>query len=89
MSELKPISHKEFNAFIKGKRFNRKGYKLRDLKAKFRFKTLIVRRKLVVSAEDMEPTTFDSLRKAAQALSVGEKVIRYDKEKNRHFFQEN
>ena len=39
MTELKPISHKEFNAYIKGKGFKgRNDYALKDLKAKFGFK---------------------------------------------------
>ena len=36
--ELKPISHKEFNKFMKGKGFKgRNNYMLKDLKAKFVF----------------------------------------------------
>ena len=39
IDELKPISHKEFNQFMKGKGFKgRKNYVLKDLKAKFGFK---------------------------------------------------
>ena len=84
MSELKPISHKEFNAYIKGKGFkNKNDYTLSDLKAKFGFKPLVERRKLVISAEDMEPTTFESIKQAARALGVGEMVIRYAREKGR------
>ena len=62
-------------------------YKLRDIKAEFGFMPLINNRKLVVLAEDVEPTMFDSMRKATKALGVGEKVIRYAKEKNRDFFK--
>ena len=41
MENLKPISHKEFNEFIKGKGFKgRNEYKLKDLKAKFGFKPM-------------------------------------------------
>ena len=88
MSELKPISHKDFNAFIKGKGFtNRNDYKLKDLKAKFGFKPLVDRRKLVVSAEGMEPTTFNSIKQAAKAIGVGEKVIGYARKKGRDSFK--
>ena len=39
---LHPITHKEFNEFIKGKGFKgSNNYKLRDLKAMFGFKTMI------------------------------------------------
>ena len=69
MGDLKPISHKQFNEFIKGKGFKgRNDYKLKELKAKFGFKPMYDRRTLVISSEDMEPTTFDSLRKAAKAI---------------------
>ena len=63
LEDLKPISHKKFNEFMKGKGFKgRNNYMLRDLKAKFGFKSLVERRVLVVSSEGMEPTTFDSMR---------------------------
>ena len=61
MGDLKPISHKQFNEFIKGKGFKgRNDYKLKELKAKFDFKPMYDRRMLVISSKDMEPTTFDS-----------------------------
>ena len=86
MDDLKPISHKEFNEFIKGKRFKgRKDYVLRDLMAKFSFKPLVKRRVLVVSSEGMEPATFDCMRKAAKAIGVGEGVIRYASNNGRDF----
>ena len=65
MDELKLISYKEFNAFIKCRGFkDRNDYMLKDLKAKFGFKPLKVRIALVVSLEDMEPTRFDFIREA-------------------------
>ena len=88
MNELKPISHKEFNEFIKGKGFiGRYNYVLKDLKAKFSFRPFIKTKALVVSSNDMEPTTFDSMRKATKALGMGEGVIRYVR-KNDRFRQE-
>ena len=86
MGDLKPISHKQFNKFIKGKGFKgRNEYKLKDLKAKFGFKPMYDRRTVVISPEDMEPTTFDSLRKAAKAISVSYGALRYAKDKERNF----
>ena len=68
IGDLKPIGHKEFNEFIKGKGFKGKNnYKLKELKAKFGFKPVYDRRTLVISFEDMEPKTFNSLRKASKA----------------------
>ena len=86
MSDLQPISHKQFNEFRKGKGFKgRNKYKLKDLKAKFGLKPMYDRRMVVISSEDMEPTTFDSLRRAAKAISVSYSALRYAKEKERNF----
>ena len=38
---------------------------------------------LVISFNDMEPTEFDSMKKAAKAIGVGEGVIRYAKNNGR------
>ena len=51
MGDLKPISHKQFNEFIKGKGFKgRNDYKLKELKAKCGFKPMYDRRTLVISS---------------------------------------
>ena len=84
MGDLKPISHKQFNEFTKGKGFEgRNDYKLKELKAKFGFKPMYNRRTLVISLEDMEPTTFDSLRKAAKAICVAYGALGYAKNNER------
>ena len=89
MGDLKPISHKQFNEFIKGKGFKgRNNYKLKELKAKFCFKPMYDRRTLVISSEDMEPTEFHSMRKAAKAISTGEGVIRYARNNGRDFLKD-
>ena len=45
MGDLKPVSHFQFNEFIKGKGFKgRNSYKSKDLKAMFGFKPLYDRR---------------------------------------------
>ena len=86
MGDLKPISHKQFNEFIKGKGFKgRNDYKLKELKAKFGFKPMYDRRTLVISSEDMEPTTFDSLRKATEAIGVTYGTLICTKNKERDF----
>ena len=87
---LKPISHKEFNEFIKGKGFKgRNEYKLKDLKAKFGFKPMYDRLTLTISSEDMSPTTFDSLRKASKAADISYGVLIYAKDKERNFVKSN
>ena len=88
MTELKPISHKEFNAYIKGKGFkNRNDYNLTELKAKFGFKPLVERIKMVISSEDMKPTAFDSINQAATSLGVGHMNIRYAMKNGRDTFK--
>ena len=69
MDELKPISHKEFNKFIKCRGFKGKSsnYTLKDLKEKFDFKPLVERRTLEVSLNEMEPTKFDSMWNGCQS----------------------
>ena len=42
------------------------------------------RRTSVISSEDMEPTTFDSLRKAAKAIDVTYSALRCAKDKERN-----
>ena len=50
--ELVPITHKEFNEFIKGKGFKgRNNYKLKDLKAMFGFKPMITGSSVTISSE--------------------------------------
>ena len=60
---------------------------LRDIKAKFGFKLLVKMRALVVSLEGMEPTKFDSMRKATKAIGIGEGIIRYVRNNGRDFIK--
>ena len=60
MDELKPISHNQFNEFIKGKG-------LKDLKATFGFIPLDRDVALVVSSKDMEPAMFGSMTEATKS----------------------
>ena len=76
MGDLKPISHKQFNKFIKGKGFKgRNDYILKDLKAIFGFKPMYDRRMLIISSEDMEPTEFGSMRKACKATGISYEAL--------------
>ena len=64
--DLRPITHKEFNEFIKGKGFKRRNNcKLKDLKAMFGFKPMITGSPVTISSDGMEPTRFDSISKAS------------------------
>ena len=51
---IRPITHKEFNEFIKGKGFKgRNNCKLRDLKAMFGFKPMITGSPVMISSDGM------------------------------------
>ena len=70
-SELHPITHKEFNEFIKGKGFKgRNNYKLKDLKAMFGFKPMITGSPVTISSDGMEPQRFDSMSKASTSTGI-------------------
>ena len=64
---LRPISHKDFNEFIKGKGFvGRNNYKLRELKAIFGFKPLTYKNQATVTIDDGKQfRTFESIYKAS------------------------
>ena len=62
--DLTPITHEEFNKFIKGKGFiGGNNYKLRDLKAMFGFKPMITGSPLMISSDEMKPMRFDSCQR--------------------------
>ena len=64
MDNLKPITHKESNEFIKGKGFKgRNNYKLKELKAMFGFKPMVLGSPITISKAGEEPITFDSISK--------------------------
>ena len=92
IESLRPISHKDFNEFIKGRGFTKRNdYKLKDLKALFGFKSLKERISLVISSDDpyepMEPTHFKSIEQANSALGVKENIINYAKKNGKKTFK--
>ena len=89
MGDVKPISHIQFNEFIKGKGFKRRNnYKAKDLKELFGFKVLYNRRSSVICSKDMEPTEFGSMRKAAKAIGMSEGSIGYAKKNGKNFLKD-
>ena len=70
--ELIPISHKDFNEFIKGKGFvGRNNYKLKELKAMFGFKPLDTHKGVTVTIDDGKETkTYESMVKASLAAGI-------------------
>ena len=83
--DLMPITHKEFNEFIKGKGFKgRNNYKLRDLKAMFGFKPMITGSPVTTSSNGMEPTRFDSMSKASTSTGIPYVTLLYAKKNSRN-----
>ena len=82
--ELVPITHKEFNEFIKGKGFTgRNNYKLKDLKAMFGFKPMITGSKVMISSNRLEPTRFDSMSKASASTGIPYATLLYPKKNSK------
>ena len=70
--ELIPISHKDFNEFIKGKGFvGGNNYELKELKAMFGFKPLTNNKQVTVTIDDGEEiNTYESTSKASIASKI-------------------
>ena len=82
--DLTPITHKEFNEFMKGKGFKgRNNYKLKDLKAMFGFKPMITGSPVTISSDGMKRTRFDSLSKASTSTGIPYVTLLYAKKNSR------
>ena len=80
-----PITHKEFNEFIKGKGFKgRNNYKLKDLKAMIGFKPMITGSPVTISSDEMKPMRFDSLSKPSTSTGIPYITLLYAKKNSRH-----
>ena len=78
--ELVPITHKELNEFINGKGFTGgNNYKLKDLKAMFGFKPMIIGSPVTISSDGTEPTRFDSMSKASTSTGIPYATLLYAK----------
>ena len=84
--ELIPISHKEFNEFIKGKGvIGRNNYKLKDLKAMFGFKPMITRAQVMVAIDDVEEINrYDSMSKASLSIGIPYPMLQLAKKRSKH-----
>ena len=88
--ELVPITHKEFNEFIKGKGFTgRNNYKLKDLKAMFGFKPMITGSSVTISSNELEPTRFNSMSKASTSTRIPYATLLYAKRNSRSRIRSN
>ena len=83
-SGLRPITHKEFNEFIKGKGFKgRNNYKLADLKVMFGFKPMITRSQVTISSNEMGPMRFDSISKVSTSTGISYGTLLYIKKNSK------
>ena len=81
---LRPITHKEFNEFIKGKGFTgRNNYKLKDLKEMFGFKPMITGSPVTISSDGTEPTRFDSMSRASTSTGIPYSTLLYAKKNSK------
>ena len=82
--DLTPVTHKEFNEFIKGKGFpGRNNYKLKDLKAMFGIKPMITGSPVTISSNGLEPMRFDSMSKASTSTGIPYATFLYAKRNSR------
>ena len=87
---LRPITHKEFNEFIKEKGFTgRNNYKLKDLKAMFGFKPMITGSPVTISSDGTEPTRFDSMSKASTSTGIPYSTLLYAKKNSKSRIRSN
>ena len=77
---LCPITHKEFNEFIRGRGFKgRNNYKLKDLKVMFGFKPMVTESSVTISSIGLEPMRFDSMSKASTSTGIPHATLLYAK----------
>ena len=82
--DLIPITHKEFNEFIKGKGFKgRNNYKLKELKAMFGFRPMVIGSQITISLDDGEPTVHDTISKASTSTGIPYSTLLYAKKKSK------
>ena len=88
--DLTPITHKEFNEFIKGKGFTgRNNYKLKDLKVMFGFKPMITGSPVTISSNGVEPMRFDSMSKASTSTGIPYATLPYAKRNSKSRIRSN
>ena len=88
--KLKPITHKEFNEFIKGKGFKgRNEYKLKELKAMFGFKPMVLGSPITISLVGEEPTKFSSISQASTSTGIPYSTLPYAKKNSKSMVHSN
>ena len=87
---LIPMTHKEFDEFIKGKGFKgRNGYKLKELKVMFGFKPMVLGSPLTISLVGEEPTRFNSMSKASTSTRIPYSTLLYAKKRSKSIVHSN
>ena len=85
--DLVPISHKDFNEFIKGKGFTgRNKYRLKELKAMFGFKPLTYKNQTRVNIDDgKEFKDYESISKASIGSGISYTALIQAKKKSKSY----
>ena len=90
MDNLKLITHKEFNEFIKGKGFKgRNNYQLKELKVMFGFKPTVLGSPITFSKAGEEPTTINSISKASTSTVIPYSTLLYAKRESKSVIHSN
>ena len=90
VENLKPITHKGFNEFFKGKGFKgRNGYKLKELTAMFGFKPMVLGSPITISLAGEEPTRFDSISRASTSIGIPYSMLLYTKKNSKSIVHSN
>ena len=87
---LIPITHKEFSKFNKGKGFKRRnGYKLKELKAMFGFKPMVLGSPLTILLAGEEPTRFNSMLKVSTSTGIQYSILLHAKKRSKSIVHSN
>ena len=79
-SELRPISHTDFNEFVKGSGVKRRhDYNLTELKAMFGFRPMAKGSSVTLSSNLLEPTRYDSISRASTSTGIPYSTLLYAK----------
>ena len=90
MDDLKPITQKKFNEFIKGKGFKgRNNYKLKELKAMFGFKLMVLGSPITIYRSGEEAIRYDSMSKASTSTGIPYSMLLYVKKNRKSIIHSN
>ena len=84
MGDLKWITRKEFEMYLRVKEFSGKNdYEEADLREKIRDRMLLTRIPLIIRSDDMEPRKYERLKDVASDIKVPRETLIYAYENRR------